>query len=116
MDVARLYSDPTYYPLHRRFLELQARNPEGFAEGTADAALAQDLQRRMDERSAALGLAPPAADEGGDSGAEPFPPAAPAPAEAVVPVGADPVVQRRAYRPLDMGDGSIAALPGRAAP
>jgi hypothetical protein len=94
VDVARLYSDDQYYALHRRFQDLQARNPNGLVEGTADAALAQDLQRRMSERSEALGVATFAGDEGGDPGGERFPPAAPASDEAVLAGKADPVVQR----------------------
>ena len=95
VEVARLYSDNSYFSLHRRFQDLQARNPDGFAEGTADAALAEDLQRRMSERSEALGMkAVPGFAEGSDPGGERFPPAAPASEEVVLAGKADPVVQR----------------------
>lgn len=95
VDAARLYSDDRYFSLHRRFRDLLARNPDGFPEGTADAALAEDLQRRMGERSEALGIkAVPDFAEGSDPGGEKFPPAAPASDEAVLAGDADPVAQR----------------------
>ena len=95
VDVARLYSDEEYYSLHRRFQDLQARNANRFVEGTVDAALAQDLQRRMNERSEALGIASfPGDVEGKDPGIEAFPPAAPAPEETVLAGSADPIAQR----------------------
>lgn len=95
-DVARLYSDEAYYALHRRFQELQARNPNGFVEGTPDAALSRDVARQMDERSAALGIgAVSPAEAGPDDPAIPeFPPHVPAPEEVALAGGADPVVQR----------------------
>ena len=56
-DLSRLYSDQTYYTLHRRLEELSARQSHSFVEGTPEAELANDLQRQMDARAVALGLA-----------------------------------------------------------
>jgi len=94
-EVARLYSDMAYYALHRRHQDLQARNSNGFTEGTPDADLSRELLRQMSERSAALGIG--AAD---DDIARPdlfdgqLPPAAPAAGEVVLPSSSDPVVKR----------------------
>jgi hypothetical protein len=93
-DVATLYSDETYYSLHRRFLDLQTRNPRGFVEGTPDADLSRDLERGMNERSAALGIETYPADA---DAADPFsarvPPAAPEPGEVVLSGSADPAIR-----------------------
>lgn len=96
VDIARLYSDEAYYALHRRFQDLQARNPTGFVEGTPDADLSSDLERQMNERSAALGIETgyPADAEASDPGSERFPPHVPARDEVVLAGTADPVAQR----------------------
>lgn len=93
-DISRLYSDEEYYSLHRRLQDLIVRNGNSVAEGTPDAKLWSDLQRKMNERSAALGISPHPADEAGDPGSEPFPPDSPALEETVLAGSADPVVQR----------------------
>lgn len=94
VDIARLYSDETYYSLHHRFQDLQARNPTGFVEGTPDANLSRDLERRMNERSAALGIGgvAPAGAESGDPPSMRFPPHIPAREEVVLSGSADPTI------------------------
>lgn len=54
-EIARLFSDDTYYALHRRFQELQADNASTYTEGTPQAEMSLDLQRRMAERARELG-------------------------------------------------------------
>lgn len=86
-EIVLRYTDEAYYALHRRFQELQARNPRGFDEGTPDARLSLDLLRQMNERSTALGIAPHVADaDPGEPAGGRFPPAVPA-AEEVAAVG-----------------------------
>lgn len=57
VEVARLYSDESYYALHRRFRELMARNNHVVRNGTPDGELFESLSRQMHERSVALGVA-----------------------------------------------------------
>jgi len=53
--IARAYSDPEYYALHREFAALQQR-VRIFQVGTPEERQANDLQRRMGERARVLGL------------------------------------------------------------
>lgn len=55
-DIARAFSDEQYYSLHRQFVDLQARNPSGFVEGTPDFELSRQLQQRMSDRANELGI------------------------------------------------------------
>lgn len=93
-DISRLYSDRVYYSLHRRLNDLLARNGNSLVDGSADARLSNALMLEMRARSEALGVGPEPADEGGDPGTEPFPPAAPAVEEIVLAGSTDPLVQR----------------------
>ena len=94
-EIAALYSDDTYYALHRRFQELQARNSSSYVEGTPEADLADDLTRQMSERAEALGIDAFGGAEGRGEFEEPrFPPAVPTSGEAIVAERDDPVVQR----------------------
>lgn len=52
----QLYSDETYYLLHERFQDLQARTAGVYTEGSTDADLANELQRQLSKRAAELGL------------------------------------------------------------
>lgn len=92
-DVAPLYSDAQYYALHRRHRELQARNPRGFVEGTADATLSTDLLRQMNARMAALGIGPPIAIDQNVSDVR-MPPETPGADEVAVSGSSDPVARR----------------------
>lgn len=93
VDVARLYSDAQYYTLHRRHRELQARNPSGFVEGTADETLSTDFLRQMNARMAALGIGPPIAIDQ-DASDVPMPLETPDADEVAVSDSTDPVARR----------------------
>lgn len=95
-ETAQLYSDESYYALHRRFQELQRRTSGTYVEGTADANLSRELQRRMSERAAELGVRDSGFEEGqpGDRSPPEFPPNSPASEEVVLPHSSDPVVER----------------------
>jgi len=88
-EVARLYADETYYAIHRRLADLQARTGSRYVEGTPETALSLDLSRQLNDRAVALGVrAPAAAAELTTDMPPPFPvpgeTAQPAPDEAVV--------------------------------
>ena len=94
LNAVRLYSDDAYLAVWRRFVELQARNPRGFVEGTQDAALSSDLWRQMDERAVALGVEPtPGIPDPDDPSSARFPLHQPAADEEILSSSADPVVQ-----------------------
>jgi hypothetical protein len=94
VEVARLYSDDAYFALHRRFGELQARNPRGFVEGTPDDELSRELSRQMNLRALALGLRTARDTSDLDDASSPrFPPHEPGADEEILPSSTDPVVQ-----------------------
>lgn len=51
----RLVSDDQYYSLHRQYMEILERHPNGLPAATPAGKLAADLQRRIRERMVALG-------------------------------------------------------------
>lgn len=91
-EMSQLYSDTDYYALQRQFDDLQKRTSGRYVEGTPDAKLASDLQRRMAERAKALGFAHEIPD--GATKEKKTPPSAPGKDERVISESVDPAVKQ----------------------
>jgi hypothetical protein len=93
IEMSRLYSDKDYYALQRKFDDLQKRTSGRYVEGTPDAKLSTDLQRRMDRRARELGVNHESPEVSAEANRT-TPPSAPGKGETVVSTSADPVVKQ----------------------
>jgi hypothetical protein len=115
----RLVSDDQYYSLHRQYMDILERHPDGLPADTPAGKLAADLQRRIRERMTALGeeVGPSPselADAAGSQDAfaerdDRFPPHSPNNDEKVLSNTVDPIVDRC----LDLAERSAVNLGGK---